>query len=194
MFHTPAPHFAETRRLILRAWQRSDLAPFRALNADPLVMAHFPARLAASQSDALAERLARHLSENGWGFWALELKHSGEFIGFCGLNQPLWQAAFTPCVEIGWRLARPFWRMGYAREAARAALAFGFTRLRLDEIVAFTVPANLRSVAVMEAIGMQRDAKGDFSHPQLPAAYPLAPHVLYRLPAAVWRSLPALSN
>ncbi|TDR73820.1 GNAT family N-acetyltransferase [Paludibacterium purpuratum] len=188
MFHTSARRYAETSRLILRAWQSSDLAAFRALNGDALVMAHFPAKLAPQQSDALAERLQQRIVEQGWGFWALERKHSGEFIGFCGLNRPQWQAAFTPCVEIGWRLARPYWRQGYAREAARAALALGFTQLALAEIVAFTVPGNVRSLAVMQAIGMRRDIDGDFLHPQLPPEHPLARHVLYRLAAGDWRA------
>ncbi|BEV71007.1 GNAT family N-acetyltransferase [Paludibacterium sp. THUN1379] len=182
------PRVLDTARLILREWQAEDLPALRVLNADPVVMAHFPAPLSARQSDALVERLQQRMIQQGWGFWALERKRDGECLGFCGLNQPAWQAHFTPCVEIGWRLARAHWGKGYAREAARAVLRYGFDQLQLAEIVAFTVPANQRSRAVMQAIGMQRDDTGDFLHPQLPADHPLAPHVLYRLNAASWRT------
>jgi len=178
-----------TRRLLLRGWRAGDLAPFAALNADPEVMRHFPAALTRAQSDALAGRLQERLARDGFGFWAVEVVvpdgPASGFIGFVGLNRPTFTAAFTPCIEIGWRLARPAWGAGYASEAARAALSFAFRELALAEVVSFTATGNLRSRAVMERLGMTRDPAEDFDHPDLPPGQPLSRHVLYRLRAPV---------
>jgi ribosomal-protein-alanine N-acetyltransferase len=141
-------------------------------------MAHFPKPLTRAESDALAARIRAHIDARGFGLWALDV--GGTFAGFVGLSVPTFESRFTPCVEVGWRLAHGFWGHGYASEAASAALRYGFDALKLDEIVSFTVPANHRSWAVMERIGMQRDPDGDFDHPALPAAHPLARHLLYR--------------
>ena len=170
-----------TERTILRPWRADDLPPFAELNADPEVMRHFPATLDRAQSDAVASRIIDHMAKYGFGFWALEIPHRMPFAGFVGLAQVPFEAPFTPAVEIGWRLARPAWGHGYVSEAARACVRFAFDDLRLDEIVAFTVPANARSRAVMERIGMQRDLADDFDHPRLPEGHPLRRHVLYRL-------------
>lgn len=176
-----------TERLLLRQWREADLAPFAALNADPRVMEFFPRPLDRAESDALAARLSAFIRERGFGFWAAERKADGAFLGFVGLNAPAWTAPFTPCVEIGWRLARACWGQGYATEAARAALAFGFATLGLAEIVAFTVPGNRRSRAVMERLGMHRDPAADFEHPAVPEGHALRRHVLYRLTRSAWR-------
>jgi RimJ/RimL family protein N-acetyltransferase len=172
-------------RVVLRAWTADDRTPFAALNADPLVMEHFPSPLDRAASDDLAERIEAHLREHGFGLWALEAPDLG-FAGFVGLNVPAWEAPFTPCVEAGWRLARAAWGRGYAAEAARAVLRFAFAELRLAEVVSFTVPANQRSRALMERVGMVRDLAGDFDHPRLPPGHPLARHVLYRLKRERW--------
>ncbi|MCM5679541.1 GNAT family N-acetyltransferase [Schlegelella sp. S2-27] len=169
-----------TGRLRLRRWQDEDRAAFAALNADPHVMAFFPSTLSREQSDAVVDRLQAHFARHGWGFWAAELKATAQFIGFVGLNVPAAQLPCSPCVEIGWRLARAHWGQGYATEAARAALRVGFDRLALDEIVSFTALANLRSQAVMERLGMRRDAQ-TFEHPAVPAGHALREHCLYRL-------------
>jgi RimJ/RimL family protein N-acetyltransferase len=169
-----------TPRLLLRQWQDEDLGPFRQMNADPQVMAFYPALLSAAESDALATRISGLISERGWGFWALELRATGQFIGYTGLHVPSAALPFQPCVETGWRLAVPFWGQGYATEAARAAVAFGFGTLNLAEIVSFTSLLNLRSQRVMERLGMQRQA-GSFEHPTLPEGHPLRPHCLYRI-------------
>jgi len=167
-------------RVLLRGWRADDLAPFAALNADPRVMEHYPAPLTRAQSDALVrERIVPQLAERGYGLWAVEVPGVAPFVGFVGLQVPGFEARFTPCVEIGWRLAFPFWGRGYATEAARAAVAFGFATAGLEEIVSFTVPANRRSIAVMERLGMTPD--GEFAHPRLPPGHPLQRHVLYRL-------------
>lgn len=170
-----------TDRLLLRPWRDADLAAFAALNADPVVMEYFPATLTRAESDELAARNRAHFRERGYGWWALEAAEAGGFIGFTGLWVPSFSAPFTPCVEVGWRLARNAWGRGYATEAARAALEFGFGELGLDEIVSFTVPGNRRSRAVMERLGMARDPRDDFDYPRLPEGDPLQRHVLYRL-------------
>jgi RimJ/RimL family protein N-acetyltransferase len=128
-----------------------------------------------------------HFARHGFGWWAVEVAESTEFIGFVGLLVPSFEAHFTPCVEIGWRLAHRYWGHGYAPEAARAALRFGFERLALDQIVSFTVPANLKSRRVMEKIGMRRDPADDFDRLSLPEGHPLRRHVLYRLSRADWK-------
>jgi RimJ/RimL family protein N-acetyltransferase len=173
-------------RLRLRAWRAADRAPFAALNADPVVMQHFPAPLSRAQSDAMVERIDQHFAAHGYGLWVLQLRATGAFLGFTGLVAQSFPAHFTPCVEIGWRLARAAWGLGYASEAARAALRFAFETQRLPEIVSFTVPHNLPSRRVMERIGMQRDERGDFDHPLVPAGHPLQRHVLYRLSREHW--------
>ncbi|MDR3621819.1 MAG: GNAT family N-acetyltransferase [Paludisphaera borealis] len=170
----------QTDRLILREWLDDDLAPFAALNADEHVVEFLPGPLSREQSDATAARIRDHFARRGFGLWAVEVPGIAPFIGFVGLSVPSFEAHFTPCVEIGWRLAREHWGRGYATEAARAALRFGFDELGLDEIVSFTVPDNLRSRAVMERIGMQRSPVDDFDHPSLSAGHRLRRHVLYR--------------
>lgn len=151
------------------------------MNADPEVMRHFPARLSRAESDAFVDRIADGFARNGYGLWALEVRGTGEFIGYAGLQPANFEAHFTPAVEIGWRLARPAWGYGYATEAARAAVAYGFGPGGLDEIMSWTVPANERSRAVMRRLGMTHDAADDFDHPRLPEGHPMRRHVLYRL-------------
>src|SRR5579863_10266085 len=147
-----------TERLVLRPWRDPDLEPFAALNADPRVMEHFPALIPRDESDHIAARVRAAMDENGYGLWAIEVPGVAEYVGFAGLSRPRFEAHFTPCIEIGWRLAAAHWGRGYATEAARAALACGFQRLGLEEIVAFTAPANWRSRRVMEQLGMTHAA------------------------------------
>jgi ribosomal-protein-alanine N-acetyltransferase len=175
-----------TDRLSLRRWRLADREPFAALNADPEVMRHFPAPLTREQSDAFADRIEAAIEQQGWGLWALEEAGTGAFIGFTGLARPSFDAHFTPAVEIGWRLARGAWSRGYATEAARAAAAFAFDTLALEELVSFTAAGNGRSRAVMERLGMTRDPADDFDHPAVARGDPLERHVLYRLPATRW--------
>ncbi|MBX6381395.1 MAG: GNAT family N-acetyltransferase [Microbispora sp.] len=169
----------KTQRLVLRRWREEDKEPFAAMNADPVVMEHFPAPLTREESDTLAERADALFDEHGFGLWAVEA--DGEFIGFTGLSVPRFTAHFTPCVEIGWRLARSAWGRGYATEAARAALEDGFARAGLTEAVSFTAVTNVRSQAVMRRLGMTRDPADDFDHPALPEGHRLRRHVLYRI-------------
>ena len=168
-------------RLYLRRWCAADREPFAALNADPRVMAHFPAPLSRVESDALAARIESHFEQYGFGPWAVGIVDIAPFAGFIGLSVPRFEAHFTPCVEIGWRLAAEYWGCGYATEGARVALAFGFEQLRLREVVSFTVPGNVRSRRVMERLGLTHNPSDDFDHPTLPEGHPLRRHVLYRL-------------
>jgi RimJ/RimL family protein N-acetyltransferase len=175
------PHEIRTERLLLRRWRDADRAPFAAMNADPRVMEHFPALLSPHESDARVEHICAHFDRHGYGAWAVEIPGVTHFAGFVGLTVPQFEAHFTPAVEIGWRLAAEHWGRGYATEGARAALDFGFTHLKLAEIVSFTVPANTRSRRVMEKLGMTHDPREDFDHPNVADGHPLKRHVLYRI-------------
>ena len=179
----------ETERLILRRWKPTDVEPFAAMNSDPQVMEFFPASLSFKQSAEMALRIEEGFESQGFGLWTLERRDSGEFIGFTGFNRPKFESHFTPCVEIGWRLAHAHWGAGYASEAAREALRDGFERLKLAEIVSFTSLLNTRSISVMKKIGMAKDPQGDFVHPALEPGHRLGPHVLYRLSRANWLGL-----
>ncbi|WP_129840285.1 GNAT family N-acetyltransferase [Streptomyces sp. RFCAC02] len=170
-----------TERLLLRGWRDSDLAPWADLNADPEVRAYFPDVLTREQSEARVTRWQADLDRRGWGWWALEVVETGEFIGVAGLDPVEDGMPFTG-VETGWRLARSAWGHGYATEAARAAVALGFEQLGLAEILAVTAAGNLRSQAVMRRLGMTRDPADDFDDPTVPEG-PLRRSVLYRLPA-----------
>lgn len=168
-----------TDRLMLRAWREADLAPFAAMNADPEVTRYLRSPLSRRESDMLVGRfLEKWQEEPSFGWWAVD--DAAGFIGFVGLNRPDFTSPPAPCVEIGWRLARHAWGKGYASEAARACLSHGFGTVGLDEILSFTVPANLRSRRVMERIGLLRDPDGDFDHPLIDDGSPLRRHVLYR--------------
>jgi len=175
-----------TERLLLRRWQESDREPFAAMNDDPAVVEHLQGPMSRERSDDFVDRIEGHWDEHGWGLWAVEVPNVAAFIGYVGL----WPAGYVAegMVEVGWRLAREHWGHGYATEAAREALRFGFEEVGLEEIVSFTVPQNERSWRVMERIGLVRDPAGDFDHPRVnPAVNPhLVRHVLYRLSRASW--------
>jgi RimJ/RimL family protein N-acetyltransferase len=169
-----------TDRLLLREWRDPDRAPFAALNGDPRVMEHFPALLSREESDSLVDRIVAHWREDGHGLWAVERTADGIFLGFTGLTAP-GSADMPPFVEVGWRFAVDGWGQGYATEAARAAVAWGFDALGLEQIASWTTVANLKSQAVMQRIGMTHDPADDFDHPRLPVGHPQRRHVLYRL-------------
>jgi len=201
--------FLETERLILRSWTDGDRDPFARLNADPRVMEFMPHPLTRAESDAAFDRIQAHFLKHGFGLFAAALNSrfsqareldseprvqqavSGPFqppvrddsaaIGFIGLSVPSFEAHFTPCVEIGWRLAAEHWNRGLATEGARAVVQYAFEVLRLEELVSFTVPANAGSRRVMEKLGMTFDPEGGFEHPGVPEDHPFRRHVLYRL-------------
>jgi RimJ/RimL family protein N-acetyltransferase len=170
-----------TARLLLRRWRREDRDVFARLNADPRVMKFFPGTLSREESDQLTDRIESQFEQHGFGPFAAELPDEREFIGYIGLAVPRFQAHFTPCVEIAWRLAADYWGRGLATEGARAVVEHAFGELGLSELVSFTVPGNVRSRRVMEKLGMTHDPAEDFDHPELPAGHPLRRHVLYRL-------------
>jgi RimJ/RimL family protein N-acetyltransferase len=174
----------QTERLILRHWKDSDLKPFAQLNADPKVMELMFKSLTREESDEWVGRMKTQFAERGFSHYAAELKEDGSFVGAIGLSVPSYQLPFSPFVEIGWRIALPYWNRGLATEGARAVLRHSHEALHLPEVVAFTVPANIRSRRVMEKTGMVHDLAGDFNHPKIPEGHPLQRHVLYRWTAA----------
>jgi RimJ/RimL family protein N-acetyltransferase len=179
------PRELRTSRLLLRWWRPDDREAFARLNADPLVVEFLPKALTRDESDTIADRIEAHFAQHGFGLWAVEIPGVALFAGFIGLSIPRFKFHFTPCIEIGWRLAAETWNCGYATEGALAALDFAFTHLKADEIVSFTVPNNLRSRRVMEKLGMTHDPAEDFDHPVLPEGHPLRRHVLYRIRCSV---------
>jgi RimJ/RimL family protein N-acetyltransferase len=177
--HTP---HIRTDRLLMRAWCDRDREPFAALNADRRVSDYLAGPISRADSDAMVDRVQACWRERGFGLWAVERRDLGRFIGYVGLWPALFEAHFTPAVEVGWRLAPQHWGHGFATEAGREALRYGFEVLGLDEIVSFTAVANRRSRRVMERLGLERDHDGDFEHPAMATGHRMRPHVLYRLP------------
>jgi RimJ/RimL family protein N-acetyltransferase len=179
-----------TPRLVIRNWRDSDRNLFHEINSDTQVMEFFPFRLERGQADELMDRLRRRIDETGLGFFAVDIGKTGECIGFTGLAQVDLQPMFTGVVyEIGWRLARRFWGYGYATEAANAVLDYGFAHFGLDEIIAFAIPGNRRSIAVMRRIGMRRDALRDFDHPRIPDTHPeLRRHAVFAIGRENWKA------
>ncbi len=182
------PPTLKTARLILRRWQKADLEPFSQLNSDNKVMEYFPKTLTENETRSFIATVEMHFEREKCGLWVVELPETGEFAGFVGLSKPRFQAHFTPCIEVGWRLAHKHWGKGYAPEAAREALRDGFERLGLDEIVSFTARQNTKSIRVMEKIGMKTDPAEDFEHPSLLDGHHLRWHVLYRLNRNDWKA------
>ena len=175
-----------TGRLILRRWRESDREPFAKINSDPRVMEFLPKALSREESDLFIDRIEAHFKQHKFGLFAAELRADHSFIGYIGLSVPSFVAAFTPCVEIGWRISGDRWGQGLATEGALEVLGFAFGDLRLESLVSFTVPGNVRSLRVMEKIGMNRDPDRDFEHPNLPKGHPLSGHLLYRMRRLDW--------
>ena len=171
----------ETPRLVLREWRGEDADSWAKLNADPRVMEFYPSVWDRKRSDESARKISAYLEQNGWGLWAVEVKETGAFAGFIGIQEVPYEVPFTPPREIGWRLAYEYWGKGYAPEGARAALDFAFNKLGWDEVVAMTSLLNLRSQRVMQKLGMTRDAADDFDHPNIEPGHRLRRHLLYRI-------------
>jgi RimJ/RimL family protein N-acetyltransferase len=168
-------------RICLRRWRDEDREAFAAMNSDARVMEFFRSRLSRVESDGMIDGIQKHFSEREFGLWAIEVPGVAPFIGFAGLTVARFGAPFTPCVEVGWRIAFEHWGRGYATEAARLALGYGFGILALSEVVSFTSAMNHRSRAVMERLGMRRDPAEDFDYSSFPEGHPLRRHVIYRL-------------
>lgn len=171
----------ETERLILRTWKEEDAEAFYQINQDPKVLEFLPGPMTMAEVKQFIAHRNQCFIELRYTLWAVEEKQTQALIGFVGLSSPSWQAHFTPCVEIGWRIGSQYWGKGYATEAARAVLEYGFNIIGLPELVSFTVPQNIRSTGVMKKIGMTHDQADDFIHPKLPLDHPLSQHVLYRI-------------
>jgi len=182
----------KTERLLLRQWRKEDLSEFGLLNRDPQVMQYLPKLLTEEESDNLAEKIINLISENGWGFWAVERSTDNAFIGFVGLHEPKYELPVKPCVEIGWRLARKYWGNGYATEAANGVLAFAFNELGLNDVYSFTSVANLKSKAVMERLNLE-DTHSNFDHPTIPVDSVYKNHVLYKIDKQRWLDLNSLT-
>lgn len=171
----------ETERLLLRRWTDADREPFAAMNADPRVMEFLPGVLTREESDSMIENIESHFDNRGFGLFATELKSEKKLIGFIGLHVATFEAHFTPCIEIGWRIAAEYWGKGLATEGSREVIRYAFERLRLESLVSFTVAENVASRRLMEKLGMTHDPADDFDHPRLPPGHRLRRHVLYRL-------------
>lgn len=169
----------ETPRLILREWTESDIEPFAKINSDPEVMKFLPQKLTTEESQLFIQKIKDHFKEYGFGVFACELRKQKKFIGYVGLSVPTFITDFTPCVEIGWRLAKEYWNQGYATEAATATLEYAFAKLDLHDVFSFTVPDNKASQKVMQKIGMTYIK--NFQHPRLSDDSWLKEHVLYKI-------------
>ena len=183
-----------TERLVLRRWKEQDGDAFAAINSDPEVMEHFPGVLSREESDQMILRMELHFEEFGYGLWAVDIRWADRLIGFCGLSVPTFHTHFTPAVEIGWRFARDVWGNGYATEAARAAVDFGFEHADLEQILSWTIPANERSQGVMTRLGMERAPDLDFDHPRFLDDDRLRHHIVYRITREDWEEARALSR
>lgn len=180
----------KTKRLLLRQWRNDDLSAFALLNSDPEVMEFLPKILSEEESNSLAEKIINLISENGWGFWAVERISDHSFIGFVGLHEPKYELPVKPCVEIGWRLARKYWGNGYATEAGNASLEFAFNILNLNEVYSFTSVANKKSQAVMERLHLV-NIHSNFDHPSIPSDSQHKEHVLFKIDKENWLKYPA---
>jgi len=177
----------KTDRLILRQWENYDLLPFANMNADPDVMKYYPSTLSESESNQLANRIKGFITERSWGFWAVETINENEFIGFVGLHKPTYDLPITPCVEVGWRLSKPYWGKGYATEAAKESLRFAFEDLNLKAVYSFASVSNKRSISVMDRLNMVNTGN-NFEHPIIPEGHSLREHVLYKITKKQWNN------
>lgn len=174
--------FLETPRLILRQWEQKDHEPYISLNADPEVMEFFPSVKTPAETLAQIKKISAYIDQHGYGFFAVERKDNHQFIGFAGICEPGFEAYFTPCIEIGWRLSKENWGQGFATEAALACLDFGFNKLNLNEIYSFTSIHNKPSEKVMQRIGMSKT--GEFEHPSIADGHWLKRHIVYKIVSA----------
>ncbi len=182
-----APVELRTPRILLRQWKDGDLDKWIEMNADPEVRKFYPKVNTPEVSLDEATRMRAHITQRGWGLWAVEVPGTAPFVGMVGLNLPAYEAAWQPAVEIGWRLAPEFWQRGYATEAASAALHFAFTSLELPQVIALSVAPNTPSHKVMERLGMTRDPSADFDHPRVPPEWPLKRHFVHRISRETWQ-------
>lgn len=175
------PCIIVTERLCLRRWIESDNKPFIDMNKDLEIMEYFPKQLTESETLAMINRINLSFDNNGFGLFAIEHRATKEFLGFTGFSVPQFESFFTPCVEIGWRYKKESWGQGFATEAAKACLKYGFEKLDFSKIVSFTAALNRKSEQLMQRIGMNYVA--DFNHPKIEEGNRLCRHVLYEIPS-----------
>jgi RimJ/RimL family protein N-acetyltransferase len=168
-----------SERLGFRSWEMHDIAAMAAINADPQVMEFFPTTQDMQQTEAFVMRMQQQMTEKRYCYFAVEKLDDHAFIGFIGLSDKTFEAAFTPCVDVGWRLARSAWGHGYATEGAKRCLEYGLHELGLREIYAIAPLINIKSEGVMKKIGMNKVC--EFVHPQLPGDKRLRDCVVYVL-------------
>jgi ribosomal-protein-alanine N-acetyltransferase len=180
------PYIFKTERLGLTTWHKSYLEPFAQMNGDAEVMRFFPQCLTTEETEHLIRRINQHFASHGFGLFAVEKLSTNEFIGFTGFMKPGFKSFFTPCIEIGWRIKKSEWNQGYATEAAKGCMAYGFDILQFEEVYSFTSVLNLTSERVMQKTGMKK--VGSFNHPALPAHHPLSEHVLYKIERQDWQT------
>lgn len=170
----------ETQYLILRQWREADFEFYATLTSNQEVMKFFPKTLTKEESRRAGEKFRRLLNENSWGFWAVEEKSSGRFLGYAGLHAPQTQFPFSPCVEIGWRMEDRYWENGYVQEAGEAILKSAFEEIGLDEIVYFSSIHNHKAESVVNRLGMKKEDE-IFYHPFVEIGHPLSEHYLYKI-------------
>lgn len=171
--------YIETERLILRSWKHEDCEFFAELNGNRNVMKYFPATLSVDESNAFVNRIKAEFEETGYGLYAVEIKETGEFIGYVGFHRFTFDAPFSPGWEIGWRILDKFWNNGYATEAAKACLNLAREKRLCNKLYSFTAIPNIPSENVMKRIGM--DYQGTFMHPALADGHWLKEHKLYSI-------------
>ncbi|MEO8710489.1 MAG: GNAT family N-acetyltransferase [Parafilimonas sp.] len=175
----PTDYIITTERLGLRKWKDEDCISFAAINKDEAVMEYFPTTLTDEETISMINRICLHFEKNGFGLYAIDKLATKQFIGYTGFMIPSFESFFTPCIEIGWRLKKEEWNKGYATEAAKACLQYGFETLGFNKIYSFTSTINLRSEKVMQKIGMIKE--GEFDHPKIALNNKLCRHVLYAI-------------
>jgi RimJ/RimL family protein N-acetyltransferase len=169
----------ETDRLLLRGFRRDDLPAFAQMHTDDEVMAYLGARrLPPEITDGIAAACQRGFERTGVAKIAVERKSDGAFLGMAGLSFEDW---YPDDIEVGWRLARPYWGFGYAAEAGVAWLDHAFKALDAPRVISIADVPNTRSIAVMQRIGLGFD-----HHAELPYEGSTFAAVVYALTREQW--------
>ncbi|MCI2954461.1 GNAT family N-acetyltransferase [Staphylococcus caprae] len=172
--------YIETERLKLRDWEEKDLLPFQQMNANRQVRRYFPSLLSYRRSELDMRKMDEIIKEKGIGLFAVELKETGEWIGFIGVyylpKESKYPFKELPLYEIGWRLIPEVWGNGIATEGAEAVMDYAMEK-GITELYSFTSETNLTSRKVMEKIGMT--FLDNFEFPDLSKYHPLKRHVRY---------------
>ena len=171
----------ETERLIIRNYRDEDRPVFTAIAGNPRARIYHLGVVTPAESDDFIDKQIETISETGCGFAVVERKADGAVIGDVGIRSMPVDLPISDDVhfEIGWQLDPQFVGNGYATEAAKEWLDHGFSKMRIDEVVAYTAPVNIPSINVMKRIGMTRYPSRDFEHPRVPEGHPLRRQIVY---------------